>query len=163
VAFKMRVLACDPPVHPARIAALGATPMSLDELLPQCDVLTLHLPLVRESEGMVDAAFLGRMKPGSLLINTARGGLVDEPALIAALTRGHLAGAGLDCQATEPPTGTSLELVRMEQVVALPHSGSKTYAARRRMAVVAAQSILDCLQGRVPQHLVNREVLEHRR
>ena len=74
------------------------------------------------------------MKEGAYLINTARGGLVDEAALIAALDSGHLGGAGLDCQATEPPQGQSLDLVRRDKVLALPHTGSRTLTARKRMA-----------------------------
>jgi phosphoglycerate dehydrogenase-like enzyme len=160
LAFKMRVLVHDPWVEPERIRALGAMPMERDALLGQADVVSLHTPLIRENQAMVNAGFLSRMKPGSFLINTARGGLVDEEALIQALKSGHLAGAGLDCQATEPPQGRSLELVRLEKVIALPHSGSKTYAARERMSIWAARSIVDVLQGRTPEHVVNQEVLE---
>ncbi|MSR82019.1 MAG: phosphoglycerate dehydrogenase [Candidatus Latescibacteria bacterium] len=158
--FKMRVLVCDPWVAEAHLKEMGATPASLEELLAQADAVTLHTPLSLENQNLVNARFLAAMKRGSYLINTARGGLVDEPALIAALRSGQLAGAGLDCQASEPPTGVSLELVRMEQVVATPHAGSKTLAARKHMALMAAQSIVDCLEGRVPEHLVNREVLK---
>ncbi|MFH1572098.1 MAG: phosphoglycerate dehydrogenase [Gemmatimonadota bacterium] len=158
LAFKMRVLVCDPKVDSGRVAALGATAASLDQLLAQSDAVSLHLPLSRDTAGMVDAAFLARMKPGSVFVNTARGGIVDEPALIDALRRGHLAAAGLDCQASEPPTGASLELVRLENVVAMPHSGSKTITARERMSVMAAQSIVDVLQGRRPEAAVNPEV-----
>lgn len=158
--FKMRVLVCDPWVDAARIREMGAAPASLDELLAQADALTLHTPLTPENQNMVNAGFLGRMKKGSYLINTARGGLVDEPALIAALGSGHLAGAGLDCQASEPPKGTSLELVKLENVIATPHSGSRTLAARKCMALMAARSIIDCLEGRAPEHLLNKEVLE---
>ena len=100
------------------------------------------------------------MKEGAYLINTARGGLVDEAALIAALDSGHLGGAGLDCQATEPPQGQSLELVRRDKVLALPHTGSRTLTARKRMALVAAQSIVALLQGKIPDHVVNKEVLD---
>jgi D-3-phosphoglycerate dehydrogenase len=159
--FKMRVLVCDPWVDAARVKEMGATPASLEEVLAQADALTLHTPLTPENQDMVNAGFLGRMKKGAYLINTARGGLVDEPALIAALRSGHLAGAGLDCQASEPPKGVSLELVKLENVVVTPHSGSKTLAARKRMALMAAQSIADCLEGRIPEHLVNQEVLRH--
>ena len=124
------------------------------------DAITLHTPMTAQNKDMVDRAFLAAMKAGSYLINTARGGLVDEAALIQALQSGHLQGAGLDCQATEPPTGTSLDLVRLPQVLALPHTGSKTNAARERMSIWAAQSIVDVFQGRVPQYVVNTDVLE---
>lgn len=158
--FKMRVLVCDPWVDPARLKEMGATPSGLDELLAQADAVTLHTPLTHENQNLVNARFLAAMKRGAYLINTARGGLVEEPALITALKSGHLAGAGLDCQASEPPKGVSLELVQLDNVVATPHSGSKTLAARKRMALMAAQSIVDCLEGRVPEHLVNKDVLE---
>ena len=159
-AFKMRILVYDPWVEAAAIEALGATQVSLDELLAQADVISLHTPLTSESKGMVNADFLGRMKPGSYLLNTARGPLVDEAALIEALKNGPIAGAGLDCQVSEPPEGLSLDLVRLDNVIAMPHAASNTVTARERMALWAAQSIVDCLEGKVPQHVVNKEVLE---
>ena len=159
-AFKMRILVYDPWVEAAAIEALGATQVSLDELLAQADVISLHTPLSSDNEGMINADFLGRMKAGSYLLNTARGPLVDEAALIEALKNGPVAGAALDCQATEPPTGISLELVRLENVIAMPHAASNTITARERMALWAAQSIVDCLEGRVPEHVVNKEVLD---
>ena len=159
-AFKMRILVYDPWVEAAAIEALGAAQVSLDELLAQADVISLHTPLSSDNEGMINADFLGRMKAGSYLLNTARGPLVDEAALIEALKNGPVAGAALDCQATEPPTGISLELVRLENVIAMPHAASNTVTARERMALWAAQSIVDCLEGRVPEHVVNKEVLD---
>ncbi|MEW6750479.1 MAG: phosphoglycerate dehydrogenase [Candidatus Latescibacterota bacterium] len=158
-AFRMRVLVHDPFVEAACIRALEAEPVDLEALLSQADIVTLHMPLTPQSRNLVDAGFLGCMKPGSYLINTARGGVVDEEALIAALESGHLAGAGLDVQVHEPAKGTSLKLVQLPNVVAMPHAGSKTYSTRLRMAAWAAQSILDVLQGRQPEHVVNREVL----
>lgn len=160
LSFKMRVLVCDPWVDDAAIQALGASPASMDELLSQSDVVSLHTPLTPDTEGMVNADFLGQMKTGSYLINAARGEVVDEGALIDALQNGPLAGAGLDCQATEPPEGISLELARLDNVIAMPHAASNTWAARERMARWAAQSIIDWLEGRVPEHVVNREVLK---
>ncbi|MBT4503084.1 MAG: hypothetical protein HOC74_35455, partial [Gemmatimonadetes bacterium] len=139
---------------------LGGELVALDELLPRTDIVTFHLPLTPESQNMVNAEFLAKMKQGSYLVNTARGGVVDEPALLEALQNGHLAGAGLDVQASEPAVGVSLELVKLENVVAMPHSGSKTYATRERMSMWAAQSIVDMFQGKTPEHVVNREVLE---
>lgn len=158
--FRMRVLVHDPWVDAAKIAEIGAEAVGREELLAESDVVSLHTPLSAENIKMVNADFLAQMKADSYLINTARGGLVDEEALIAALQSGHLAAAGLDCQVAEPPTGTSLELVSLEQVLAQPHSGSKTIAARERMSIWAAQSIVDVLQGRAPEYVVNKEVLE---
>ena len=160
LAFKMRVLVCDPWAEASRIKELGASLVSLEELQREADAISLHLPLTDDNISMVNTDFLAVMKPGSFLINTARGGLVDEPALIAALQNGHLAGAGLDCQATEPPEGISLDLVRLPNVVAMPHSASNTITARERMSRVAAATIVDCLQGRRPEFVVNPAVLD---
>ncbi len=158
--FRMRVLVHDPWVAPEELREIGAEPVSLEGLLAGADAISLHLPMSGENARIVDAGFLRRMKPGSWLINTARGGLVDEAALISALEDGHLAGAGLDCQATEPPAGDSARLVALDQVVATPHSGSNTVTARTRMAEVGARDIVAVLQGRRPRHVVNPEVLE---
>ena len=158
--FRMRTLVHDPFVDAASLTALGAEAVDLDRLLAESDAISLHLPMSAENADIVDADFLGRMKPGSYLINTARGALVEETALLAALQSGQLAGAGLDCQATEPPVGVSKQIVDLDNVVAMPHSGSLTITARVRMAEMAAQSMIDVAQGRVPEHVVNREVLE---
>ena len=158
--FRMRVLVHDPWVAPEELREIGAEPVSLEGLLAGADAISLHLPMSGENARIVDAGFLRRMKPGSWLINTARGGLVDEAALISALEDGHLAGAGLDCQATEPPAGDSARLAALAQVVATPHSGSNTVTARTRMAEVGARDIVAVLQGRRPRHVVNPEVLE---
>ena len=158
--FRMRVLVHDPWVAPEELREIGAEPVSLEGLLAGADAISLHLPMSGENARIVDAGFLRRMKPGSWLINTARGGLVDEAALIWALEDGHLAGAGLDCQATEPPAGDSARLAALDQVVATPHSGSNTVTARTRMAEVGARDIVAVLQGRRPRHVVNPEVLE---
>ena len=158
--FRMRVLVHDPWVDDSVIQEMGAEAVDRETLLGTSDAITLHTPMTDQNKDMVDRSFLAAMKAGSYLINTARGGLVDESALIEALQSGHLQGAGLDCQATEPPTGTSLDLVRLPQVLALPHTGSKTNAARERMSIWAAQSIVDVFQGRVPQYVVNTDVLK---
>ena len=158
--FRMRVLVHDPWVDDSVIQEMGAEAVDRETLLGTSDAITLHTPMTDQNKNMVDRSFLAAMKAGSYLINTARGGLVNEAALIEALQSGHLQGAGLDCQATEPPTGTSLDLVRLPQVLALPHTGSKTNAARERMSIWAAQSIVDVFQGRVPQYVVNTDVLK---
>ncbi|MBT3342414.1 MAG: phosphoglycerate dehydrogenase [Gemmatimonadetes bacterium] len=159
-AFKMPVLVEDPWVDPQRIRDLGAEPVDRARLLAEADVISLHLPLTDDNVDMVDADFIAAMKPGSFFINTARGGIVDEAALISALRSGHIAGAGLDCQATEPPVGLSKELVDLGNVIALPHCASKTSTARKRMSIAATESIIDVVEGRTPEFVVNREVLE---
>jgi phosphoglycerate dehydrogenase-like enzyme len=158
--FKMAVLVHDPWVEESSIRELGATPVSMDQLLSESDAITLHIPFTDDNEKIVNADLLARMKSGSFFINTARGGLVDEEALLEALTTGHIAGAGLDCQATEPPVGISSELVEHERVIAMPHAGSNTVTARREMNLMAGRQVLTMLQGKVPEHVVNPEVLE---
>ena len=158
--FRMRVLVHDPFVDADSLQQMGVEPVDRATLLAEADAISLHVPLSADNANIVDAEFLGSMKRGSYLINTARGGLVDETALIDALQSGQLAGAGLDCQASEPPVGVSAQLVGLDSVVATPHSGSLTLTARIRMAQLAARSIVDVLQGRVPEQVVNREVLE---
>lgn len=158
--FRMRVLVHDPFVDADSLQQMGVEPVDRATLLAEADAISLHVPLSADNANIVDAEFLGSMKRGSYLINTARGGLVDETALIDALQSGQLAGAGLDCQASEPPVGVSAQLVGLDSVVATPHSGSLTITARIRMAQMAARSIVDVLQGRVPEQVVNREVLE---
>jgi phosphoglycerate dehydrogenase-like enzyme len=157
--FRMRVLVHDPYVDADSLREIGAEPVDRATLLAESDAISLHVPLSADSVNVVNAEFLRAMKQGSYLINTARGGLVDENALLAALQSGHLAGAGLDCQATEPPVGVSAELVALDNVVASPHSGSLTITARVRMAEMAARSMVDVLQGRVPEQVVNHAVL----
>jgi phosphoglycerate dehydrogenase-like enzyme len=159
VAFKMKVLVNDPYVDPARITRLGGVQVTLDELLPVADIVTLHVPLTEQTQNMVNAGFLTRMKPGALLINTARGAVVDEEELWHALQSGRLAGAGLDVQAHEPATGRSRQLLELGNVVGMPHAGSKTQSTRERMAAWAAASIVDVVQGRRPEHVVNEAVL----
>ncbi len=158
--FKMRVLVHDPFVDATSLAEIGAEAVDRDTLLAEADAISLHMPMSADNANIVNAGFLAAMKKGSYLINTARGGLVDEPALIKALQSGQLAGAGLDCQASEPPVGVSTDLVALDNVVATPHSGSLTITARIRMAEMAARCILDVLEGRVPEQVVNRDVLE---
>ena len=158
--FRMRTLVHDPWVAAESLRNLGTEPVDRDTLLAEADVISLHLPMSADNANIINADFLGHMRPGSVLINTSRGGLVDEAALLAALASGHLSGAGLDCQATEPPTGLSAELVGLDSVVAMPHIGSKTLTARIVMSQMAARSIVDVLQGRAPEHVVNPEVLD---
>ncbi|MDA0334706.1 MAG: phosphoglycerate dehydrogenase [bacterium] len=158
--FRMRVLVHDPYVDAAALRELGAEAVDRATLLAEADAISLHVPMSAENANVVNAEFLGAMKRGSYLINTARGGLVDEPALLEALRSGRIAGAGLDCQATEPPVGVSAQLCALDNVIASPHSGSLTITARVRMAQMAARSMVDVLQGRIPEQVVNREVLK---
>lgn len=142
-AFEMNVVACDPKIDPAVAEQFDVPLLALDDLLPLADVVTLHTPLDRSTRGMLDAARIGRMKPGALLVNCARGGLIDEAALVAALESGRLAGAALDVYDEEPTPRQ--ELVRHPLVVAAPHLGAQTREAQVRVAVETAQRVVAAL------------------
>jgi D-3-phosphoglycerate dehydrogenase len=123
----------------------------LDRLLGRVDILSLHCPLTDRTKGMIGEKELRLMKPGALLINTARGKLIDEPALVAALKAGQLAGAGLDTFATEPPDAGN-PLFSLPNVVCTPHIASSTTDAALQMGTIAAQNIISYLRGEIYDH-----------
>ncbi|MEW6244203.1 MAG: hydroxyacid dehydrogenase [Bacillota bacterium] len=139
IAFGMRAIGYDPCAR----APEGVTQVGLSELLSTSDIVSLHAALTPESRGLLNRERLNMMKPGSLLLNTARGALVDSGALYEALQSGHLAGAGLDVFEIEPP-GKS-PLLSLENVVATPHLGSATYEAQVRCSEQLARRILEVL------------------
>ena len=155
--FGMKVIAYDPLLTDAQIAERGAAPVSFDALLEQADIVSLHCPLNAVTRGMVDAAALRRMKRGALFVSTARGGIHDEDALLAALESGHIAGAGLDVWQVEPPPPRS-GLLQRPDVAAAFHTGGVTHEGRRKVAQGSATQILDMLAGRKPARLLNPEV-----
>jgi len=158
-AFEMRVLVADPYVDAATVAAGGFTAVALDAALPEADFVTIHCPRNSETVGLFGAERLARMKPGSYLVNTARGGIVDEGALYAALVEGRLAGAGLDVFAEEP-TATDNPLLTLDNVVAAPHMAGVTHEAMDRMGIATAENILSVLDGKpIRENVVNPEVL----
>jgi D-3-phosphoglycerate dehydrogenase / 2-oxoglutarate reductase len=134
-AWRMRVLGCVPrPTEARRLAcaALGITLVDLEAVVGAADILSLHTPLDATTRNLVDAGFLARMKPGAYLINTARGGVVDEAALRDALERGHLAGAALDVHATERD-GTIPPLAELSNVVLTPHIGGMALESQKEI------------------------------
>ncbi|WP_343737304.1 NAD(P)-dependent oxidoreductase [Achromobacter sp.] len=155
--FGLKVIAYDPLLTDAQIAERGAAPVSFDALLEQADIVSLHCPLNAVTRGMVDAAALRRMKRGALFVSTARGGIHDEDALLAALESGHIAGAGLDVWQVEPPPPRS-GLLQRPDVAAAFHTGGVTHEGRRKVAQGSATQILDMLAGRKPARLLNPEV-----
>jgi len=130
--------------------------MPLDDLMKTCDVLTLHCPLHESTKNLISRERLALMKKGAMVINTARGGVMDYDALEDALRRGDLGGAGLDVYPDEPhiPTG----LLKLEHVVLMPHYGTNTHEARLDMVRACSQRILDALDGKRPQNVVNPEI-----
>jgi D-3-phosphoglycerate dehydrogenase len=152
----MNVLAYDPLLGPEAFAGSLVTPSDLDGLLARSDAVSLHLPLTAETHNLIDAAALARMKPTAYLINTARGGLVDEAALYDALAGRKLAGAACDVFSKEPPESDGL--VALDNFIAAPHIGSATRQTAARMSVQAAENALAVLRGERPQGVVNPEV-----
>lgn len=144
-AFGMRVLGYDAHNTTEAIEGCGAEPVTLEELYASSDFISLHLPLTDETRSMVGEQALGRMKRGVRIISVARGGILDESALLAALESGQVAGAALDVFASEPP-GAS-ELVRHPNVIATPHVGAQTAEAQARAAEDIANEVLAALKG----------------
>jgi glyoxylate reductase len=135
-------------LHSSRRQRPGAERRELEELVAESDFVTLHLPLTEDTRHLVGARLLARFKPGSIFVNTARGGLVDTQALVQALRRGPLAAAGLDVYEHEP--GLPRELIELENVVLAPHIGSATRSARDGMARLVAENVIAVLEGRKP-------------
>ncbi|MGQ9459540.1 MAG: 2-hydroxyacid dehydrogenase, partial [Anaerolineae bacterium] len=153
-AFGCEVLYTDLVRAPAEVEAeLGATYVSLGDLLAQVEILTLHVPLTEATRGLIGARELARMRPSAILINTARGGLVDEEALYHALVTGQIAGAGLDVFAQEPPPPDH-PLLRLENVVATPHIAAGTRDALQEKMRAAFANMQRVAQGLEPLHRV---------
>jgi len=151
--LKMRVIAYDPHIPPQTASGKGISLVSLDELLASSDFVTIHIPLTEESRNLIDAAALGKMARGSMLINCARGGLVNESDLCDALTSGHLGGAALDVFENEPATGNPL--CALDNVICTPHLGASTVEAQESVAVAVAERVADYLLNKTISNAVN--------
>jgi D-3-phosphoglycerate dehydrogenase / 2-oxoglutarate reductase len=145
-AFGMTVLGYDPLLAPEQIRGRDADPVSRDELLARSDFVSLHLPLVPGTRGMLNAEEFAKMKEGARLVCAARGGIIDESALLAALESGKIAGAALDVFESEPPGAT--DLVKHPRVIATPHIGAQTAEAQSRAAQDIASEVLNALEGK---------------
>jgi D-3-phosphoglycerate dehydrogenase len=151
--FDCRILAYDPNPDAEYASAHHVELQSLDETLRQADFVSLHLPLLPETRGMVDDKFLAKTKKGAYLVNTSRGDVVEEGALVEALKSGHLSGAALDTFKIEPP-GPGNPLLGLSQVIATPHLGAQTDGAINRMGWMALRDCLAVLRGESPLHRV---------
>jgi D-3-phosphoglycerate dehydrogenase / 2-oxoglutarate reductase len=160
LAMEMNVLIYDPYKSAAEIKAAGCEPVAdLDAALPRADFVSVHCPKTPETVGMFNAARLKRMKPTAYLINTARGGIVEEAALYDALSSGKLAGAGLDVFEQEPPP-SGHSLFELPNVIFAPHVAGVTREAVDRMSVQTARNILSALDGEpIRQNVINQDVL----
>jgi glyoxylate reductase len=156
--FSMRILYCGPrPMEKVEEEKLGAIHVPLDRLLAEADFVSLHPSLTDETHHLIDARALALMKPTAFVINTARGAVVDEAALIKALTERRIAGAGLDVFENEPDVNRAL--TRLPNVTMTPHLGSAVFEVREAMASAVVDNIVALLEGRRPPNIVNPEVL----
>lgn len=153
----MRTLAHDPNVERAEFERLGVESATWEELLSRSDYLALHMPLLPETRHLVDEAALRRMKPTAYLINCARGRIVDEQALVRALSEGWIAGAALDVL-EEEPAARGNPLLQMPNVIVTPHCAAFSEESFRDLRVRAADAIVRMLRGDMPRHIANPEV-----
>lgn len=158
----MTVNALDPYASPAVASAASVTLVtSLPELLKSADFLTIHTPLIASTRGMIGEAELAQMKAGSRILNVARGGTIDEAALLASLESGHLAGAAVDVFTSEPPVAdsTAAKLIAHPRAVVTPHLGASTVEAQENVSVDVCEQVLDILKGSLPRSAVNAPLI----
>ncbi|KAJ9273342.1 hypothetical protein DTO212C5_416 [Paecilomyces variotii] len=158
----MIVVSLDPYSPPAVAASASvALVSSLPELLPVVDFLTIHTPLISSTRNMISAYEIAQMKPGSRILNVARGGTVDEVALLAALESGHLAGAAIDVFTSEPPepNSSAAKLISHPHVVATPHLGASTMEAQESVSIDVCEQVLQILKGSLPRSAVNTPLI----
>jgi phosphoglycerate dehydrogenase-like enzyme len=155
--FGAEIGAYDPILPPAEIEIAGATPMGLPELLAWADVISIHVPLTEDTRGLIGAAELAQMKPGAVIVNTSRGGIIDEAALAGALKAGTIGGAGIDVFEAEPPPADH-PLFALANVVLGPHVAGVTEASMKHMALHCAAVVETILNGERPATLLNPEI-----
>jgi len=155
-AFECEVLACDPYIAEKRATDLGVRLVPLDEIVRTCDIITVHTPLTDETKGMIGKKELAAMKEGVILINAARGGIINEEAMLGALDSGRVAGAAFDVWSEEPPNTEILKkLIAHEKLVVTPHLGANTFEAQVNVAVDVAQEILHYLDEQPIENAIN--------
>jgi len=157
VAMEMTVLASDPFVTAEQAALHGVELVSFEALVERSDVITVHVPLTRATRGLIGRDQIARMKPGTILLNVARGGILDEAAVAEALASGHLGGAGIDVFEAEPPVGSPL--LEAPNTLLTPHLGASTAEAQVLVAEEVADQVLDVLAGRPARYAVNAPLL----
>lgn len=148
--FDMRVMAYDPFLNEEYALQHDIQPASFDQVVENCDVISLHLPLNDETRHIISREVMERMRPGTILINSARGGLIDEAAAYELLKSGHLGGLGLDAYEQEPPTASPL--FELDNVICTPHTGSHTREATAAMAKMSVENLIQVLKGEPCPH-----------
>lgn len=162
IGLGMRVEALDPYASPAIAQAANVTMVSnLSELLTRSDFLTIHTPLIASTKGMIGASELAQMKKGARVLNVARGGMIDESALLSAIEDGQIAGAALDVFTSEPPQpdGPAFKLISHPKVVATPHLGASTVEAQENVSIDVCEQVLSILSGDLPRSAVNAPLI----
>ncbi|ADP77643.1 D-3-phosphoglycerate dehydrogenase [Methanothermus fervidus DSM 2088] len=157
-AFGMKILAYDPYIDEESAESVGATLVELDELLKKSDIVTIHVPLTKETKHLISRRELKMMKNSAYIINCARGGIIDEEALIEALENNEIAGAALDVFEEEPPSDSPL--LEFDNVVLTPHIGASTVEAQRDAAIIVANEIKRIFDGKPPQNVINMPSLD---
>ncbi|KAK3737558.1 hypothetical protein QZH41_017755 [Actinostola sp. cb2023] len=153
--FGMKTIGYDPLVSAQEASEFSTEWMEPSQIWPKADYITVHVPLIPPTKGMLNDKTIAECKKGVYLLNVARGGIIDEEALLRALESGHVAGAGLDVYITEPPTGTSALLAQHPKVVGTPHLGANTVEAQKRVAEEIAQQFVDAANGKPLIGIVN--------
>ena len=159
LSFGMKVITYDPYVKEEVLAKFNARKVSLEELLRTSDIVTIHVPLTEKTRNLIGEKELKLMKSGAVLINTARGGIVNENALYKALREGWIAGAAIDVYEKEPPSKDN-PLFKLDNIIVTPHIAFFTKEAVRRMDMMIAQDVVSVLQGKKPKNIANPEVLK---
>lgn len=159
--FSMRVLYNKRSPDPDAERELGVEFADLDKLYGESDFISLHVPLTDETRHMINRDAFAKMKKGVIIVNTARGPVIDEGDLVDAIRDGKVGGAGLDVYDNEP--NINAELIAMENVILTPHIASATWEARNKMGEQAVGAILDCLSGKMPENIVDKEMWAKRR
>lgn len=153
-AFGMRVIAYDPYISDSVFEFVGATRVTLEQLLAQADVITVHTPMTEETRGMLGASEIAKMKDGVIVLNIARGGIYDEQALADALNSGKISGAAVDVYVEEPP-GKDHPLLTAKNIILSPHIGANTIEAQDRVAVQTSEMVVEALRGSIFVSAVN--------
>lgn len=160
-AIGMRVIGYDPFMPAEKIEAMGCIPASdFRAVLPECDFVTVHMPLLDSTRGMIGEKEIAAMKPTAMIVNCARGGIIDEKALTAALNEGRLAGAGIDCFEKDPPDADD-PLLNAKNVIASPHSAAQTREAIVRMHRMCVEGCLTVLRGEKWPYVADKKVYDH--
>jgi D-3-phosphoglycerate dehydrogenase len=160
--FRTRVIAYDPYVTREAMEGLGARSCSLDDLLEVSDVISIHVPLTKETKQLIGRKELATLKDSVLLVNTSRGSVIDQEALVESLRKGRIGAAGLDVLAKEPPSSTD-PILGFENVIVTPHIGWYSEQSSSRLQENAALETERILTGKPPKHPINPEVLLRRK